>query len=382
MANSKKIIFTGGGTAGHVTPNLALIALCKKAGWEISYIGSKNGVECQLTKNIAVKYYAIFTGKLRRYFSWENFLDFFKIIFGICQAFFLCRKIKPQVIFSKGGFVAFPVVVGAWLNRTPIISHESDITPGLANKLIYPFATKLCVTFEETKKYFKQSEKIVVTGTPIRESLLSGDANKGRAICGFTPSKKIILVFGGSLGAEKINQTIRKLLPNILTEFQVAHVCGAGKIDLNCNHSGYKQFTYLDENFGDVLAAADLVISRAGANTIYELLALRKPNILIPLGTASSRGDQISNANYAATHGFSQVILETELTAAVLLQKINWVTQNLSTIAATLAQFKLADNNIIFNLISQCALIPARPCSSRGLQPNGANLSASTKKLR
>lgn len=352
MANNKKIIFTGGGTAGHVTPNLALIALCKKAGWEIFYIGSKNGIESQLTKNIAVKYYAIFTGKLRRYFSWENFLDFFKIILGILQAFFLCRKIKPQVIFSKGGFVAFPVVVGAWLNRIPVISHESDITPGLANKLIYPFATKLCVTFVETKKYFKQPEKIVVTGTPIRETLLNGDAAKGRALCGFTSNKKIILVFGGSLGAEKINQTIRKLLPKLLSEYQIAHVCGMGKIDPNCNYPGYKPFPYLDEDFGNVLACADLVISRSGANTVYELLALHKLNILIPLGTTFSRGDQIANANYAAAHGFSQVILESELTANFLLQKINWVIQNATAISSALAQFKAPDSsNLIFALL-------------------------------
>jgi len=353
MANSKKIIFTGGGTAGHVTPNLALIAQCKQAGWEIFYLGSKNGIEFQLTKNTAAKYHAIFTGKLRRYFSWQNFSDFFKIIIGICQAFFLCRKIKPQVIFSKGGFAAFPVVVGAWLNRVPVISHESDITPGLTNKLIYPFAVKLCITFEETKKYFKSPEKIIVTGTPIRESLLNGDADKGRAICSFMPDKKIILVFGGSLGAEKINQTIRELFPNILTEFQIAHVCGEGKINANYNYLGYKQFTYLNEDFGHVLAAANLVVSRAGANTVYELLALHKPNILIPLGTASSRGDQLMNANYAAAHGFSQVILESELTADVLLQKINWVVQNTAIISSALAQFKTADNHIIFNLLNQ-----------------------------
>lgn len=353
MANSKKIIFTGGGTAGHVTPNLALIAQCKKAGWEIAYIASKTGIENQLIEKTGIKYYAISTGKLRRYFSWENFLDFFKIIFGIYQAFFLCRKIKPQVIFSKGGFVAFPVVVGAWLNHIPIISHESDITPGLANKLIYPFATKLCITFEETKKYFKQSEKIVVTGTPLRENLLRGDAARGRELCGFTQDKKIILVFGGSLGAEKINQTIRELLPNILKDFQIIHVCGEGKIDVNCNYSGYKQFTYLDEDFGSVLASANLVVSRSGANTVYELLALHKPNILIPLGTASSRGDQISNANYAATHNFSQVILETELTADVLWQKINWTMEHYNKIITALTKFKSLDNNVVFNLIKQ-----------------------------
>jgi len=350
---SHKIIFTGGGTAGHVTPNLALLERCQRAGWEVFYIGSRTGIERQLIASYQIKYYAIFTGKLRRYFSWRNFFDPLKIFVGICQAFFLCRKLKPQVIFSKGGFVAFPVVVGAWLNRIPVISHESDVTPGLANRLIYPFTAKFCVNFAVTQKYFKSAQKIIVTGTPLRESLFHGNADQGRKICAFTSAKKIILVFGGSLGAEKINQVVRELLPNILTEFQIVHVCGAGKIAANCNYVGYKQFAYLNEDFGHVLAAADLVIARAGANTVYELLALHKPNILIPLA-GGSRGDQIVNAQYASSQGLSQMLPENELTADILWQKINWLNEHHPAVMEQLVKFQPLDSvSIIFELLEK-----------------------------
>ena len=353
MHLNPKIIFTGGGSAGHVTPNLALIEKCRKEHWEIFYLGSKNGMERELIAKIGILYYPIATGKLRRYFSVQNFLDCFRIIAGIVQAFSLCRKLKPQVVFSKGGFVAFPVVVGAWLNRIPVISHESDVTPGLANKLIYPFATKLCVTFPATQQYFKNSKKIVVTGTPLRESLLHGDAARGRDLCGFTTDKKIILVFGGSLGAEKINTVVRELLPELLYRFQIVHICGEGKIDARYDYPGYRQFAYLHEDFGHVLACADLIISRAGANTAYELLALRKLNILIPLSTQSSRGDQIANANYAAAQGFSQVILEKDLAADSLRQKINWVIEHNLAITTALAKFQMLDSKqLIYALLS------------------------------
>lgn len=335
----KKIIFTGGGTAGHVTPNIALIDQLPKQDWEISYIGSKTGIEKELITKKNIPYYAIATGKLRRYFSWQNFLDPLKIILGIFQAFFLCGKLKPNIVFSKGGFVAFPVVFAAWLHRIPVITHESDLTVGLANKLCFPFAKKICVTFPETKKYFKHPEKVVVTGTPIRAEFFQGDAKKGREICGFTPDKKIILVFGGSLGAGPINTAVRGLLPQILQEYQIAHVCGVGKIDASVHLSGYQQFEYLHEEFPDVMAAADLVISRAGANTIYELLMLKKPHILIPLGTSASRGDQIVNAEFCRKEGYSEVILESELQPENLRQKINAVMQNLELILKKLANF-------------------------------------------
>jgi UDP-N-acetylglucosamine--N-acetylmuramyl-(pentapeptide) pyrophosphoryl-undecaprenol N-acetylglucosamine transferase len=352
----KRIILTGGGTAGHVTPNLALLPELQRRGWEVFYVGSQNGIEKELVATKKIPYFPIATGKLRRYFSWQNFIDPWKILFGIVQSYLICRKIKPNAIFSKGGFVAFPVVVAAWLCRIPVIAHESDLTIGLANKLSFPFAKKICVTFPETIKHFKDKQKVTVTGTPIRQEFFSGDAAKGREICGFTSDKKILLVFGGSLGAESINVVIRSLLPKILDELQIVHVCGKGKVDESLHFSGYKQFAYLNEEFPHVMAAADLVIARAGANTIYELLVLKKPNILIPLGAATSRGDQIVNAEYCRKEHYSDVILENELTPELLSQKIRLMMQHHQNWINALKNFAVRDSiNLIIDLIEQNA---------------------------
>lgn len=349
------IIFTGGGTAGHVTPNIALIRRFQKEGWSINYIGSKNGIEKELIAPLEIPYFAIANGKLRRYFSWQNFIDPFKIIFGIIQAFFLCRKIKPNVVFSKGGFVTFPVVVAAFLNKIPVIIHESDLTPGLANRLGFRFANKICVTFPDTVKYLPDKTKAVVTGNPIREEFFSGSKEKGLEICGFSRDKKMILVFGGSLGADCINTAIRKLLPDILEKFQIAHVCGKGKIDNNYNYAGYKQFEYLHEEFPHVMAAADFVISRSGANTVYELLILRKPHIFIPLSKKYSRGDQIDNAKYFANLGFSQIVFEEDLLddkSQKLLEKILLVNEHCDEISAKLSTFTHMDAvSEIYNIV-------------------------------
>jgi UDP-N-acetylglucosamine--N-acetylmuramyl-(pentapeptide) pyrophosphoryl-undecaprenol N-acetylglucosamine transferase len=345
IKNSKTILFTGGGSAGHVTPNLALIKKFLTEGWQVVYVGSINGIEKEIIAKTAVPYYGILSGKLRRYFSWQNFIDPFKVIAGFFQAFFLCRQLKPAVVFSKGGFVAFPVVFAAWLNRIPVVAHESDLTPGLANRLSFPFAKVICLTFPESKKYFKNQKKWVVTGTPLREELFLGDANKGRALCRFSAAKKIILVYGGGLGANAINKAVRDLLPKLLVDYQVVHLCGKGKLDSHFdNLSGYIQFEYLHDELPDVMACADLVISRAGANSLYELLALQKLHILIPLSTAGSRGDQIDNAKYFASLGLSQVIFEEELTPEKLLEKIHWLADHQAVVAQALQQFKLPNS--------------------------------------
>jgi UDP-N-acetylglucosamine--N-acetylmuramyl-(pentapeptide) pyrophosphoryl-undecaprenol N-acetylglucosamine transferase len=341
---TKKILFTGGGSAGHVTPNLALIKKFQQEGWEVNYIGSQTGIEKEIITKLAIPYYAIATGKLRRYFSWQNFIDPWKIIFGIIQAFILIRKLKPNAVFSKGGFVAFPVVVAAWINRIPTIIHEADLTIGLANRLCLPFATKICVAFPETIAQIKNKEKAIITGIPIREDFFRGSVERGRTICGFTSDKKILLVFGGSLGADQINKVVRQLLPNILERFQIVHVCGEGKIDPNCNYTGYRQFAYLHEEFPDILAAADLVISRSGANSLYELIALRKPNILIPLAKTASRGDQILNAKYCAERGFSVVIFQEQLTPELLLEKIALVEKNRDVMIEAIKKFAVLDS--------------------------------------
>jgi UDP-N-acetylglucosamine--N-acetylmuramyl-(pentapeptide) pyrophosphoryl-undecaprenol N-acetylglucosamine transferase len=350
MANS--IFFTGGGSAGHVTPNLALIKKFQKAQWKIYYIGSKNGIERELITKQNIPFYSIATGKLRRYFSWQNFIDPCKIILGIIQAYFLCHKFKPQVLFSKGGFVAVPVVIAAWLNRIPIVIHEADSSIGLANKLCIPFAKKVCLTFPDTIKYIKNTNKAVITGMPIREEFFIGNADQGLQLCGFDKAKKTILVFGGSLGSDTINTVIRQLLPELLKTYQVIHVCGATKIDITHNKPGYKQFTFINEEFPHILAAADLVIARAGANTIYELVALRKPNILIPLPKEASRGEQIQNAKYAAKYGLSEVILNEELTPEKLLAKISTVMKTLDTIKKVMQGFPVLDStNDIYNIL-------------------------------
>ena len=350
---NKKIIFTGGGTAGHVTPNLALIAKFQEQHWDVAYIGSQKGIEKEIITKINIPYYAIATGKLRRYFSLQNFIDPIKIFFGIFQAITLIYKLKPKTVFSKGGFVAFPVVFAAWLTRVPVVIHESDLTIGLANKLCLPFAKKICVTFPPTVSQIKNKHKVILTGTPIREDFLNGDANKGKYLCAFDDNnKKIILVFGGSLGADIVNKNIRKILPKILTDFNVIHICGPGKIDSNCNYISYKQFEYLHEEFAHILAAADLVISRAGANSVYELIMAKKPNILIPLAAKSSRGDQILNANYCAENGYSELILQENLNPEILLKKIYTIEKNRDQIIKNMQGFNALNSiEIIYSLI-------------------------------
>jgi UDP-N-acetylglucosamine--N-acetylmuramyl-(pentapeptide) pyrophosphoryl-undecaprenol N-acetylglucosamine transferase len=357
--SKRKIILTGGGSAGHVIPNIALISKFKQEDWDIFYIGSKQGIERELIAKINVPYIAIATGKLRRYFSWQNFIDPFKVVYGLLQAIYYCHKIKPKIIFSKGGFVAFPVVVGAWLNRIPVVVHESDLIPGLANKLSFPFSKQICVTFALTKKGFKNREKITVTGTPIRPELYLGNAEHGRKICAFTSNKKIILVYGGGSGAEIINRNIRSLLPEMLADFQVIHGCGKNKVDSKLDIAGYKQFEFMGTELPDLLACANLVISRAGANSLCELLALNKPHILIPLSKAASRGDQIINAQYHAKLGLSQVILEDKLTPQTLIAKIQWVAEHENELITELAKHKKINSiEMIYGILEKNAGFP------------------------
>ena len=341
-----KIILTGGGTAGHVTPNLALIELLKEKNWQVEYIGSENGVEARLVKPIDVPYHSIKSGKLRRYFSLENFIDPFKIAYGVIQSFFIIRKIKPHLVFSKGGFVSFPVVVGAWLNRVPIIVHESDLTPGLANRLSFPFANKICLTFESASKHIEYANKTITTGTPIRQELFSGDAEQARKICGFQKDKPCILVIGGSLGANSINLTIRHGLKELLKQFQVIHICGQGKIDESLQTiTGYCQFEYVTDVLPDLFALASVVVSRSGANSLYEILALQKPHVLIPLSKKMSRGDQIENARHFKNLGVSTVLDDDALETNQLIQAIQEVFQNKTSIINQLSHLNIKPNN-------------------------------------
>jgi len=324
----KKIVLTGGGSAGHVTPNIALIPALKKAGYEIYYIGSYNGIEKKLIEDYNIPYFGIATGKLRRYFDPKNFTDPFRVLKGFTEAVKLLKRINPDVVFSKGGFVSVPVVRAAGALKIPYLVHESDMTPGLANKLSMSGAKKICCNFPETMRLLP-ADKAVLTGTPIREELGLGDKEVGKKLCGFEDDKPVLMVIGGSLGAQSVNETVRYALPRLLPYFNVVHICGKEKMDnLKLTVPGYKQFEYVKNELKDIFAMADIVVSRAGANSICELLALKKPNILIPLSTKSSRGDQMLNARSFEQQGFSLVIDNDDLDEDILVETIEDLYKN------------------------------------------------------
>ena len=357
-----RVLFTGGGTAGHVTPNIALLEAAIGKNWDVAYVGSTAGIEREMIGVLGIPYYAVASGKLRRYFSWQNFIDPFFILWGMLQSLVLCLRLRPDVVFSKGGFVAVPLVVAAWLLRVPVISHESDVTPGLANRLTYPFCRKICVTFEATKRYLPGG-KVNVTGTPVRQSLVAGDAAAGLKFLGFSGEKPVLLVFGGSLGAATINNQTRRALPGLLQAFDVVHVVGNGNLEASIEQSGsvkhYVQKEFIGEQFGHVLAAAAVVVSRAGANSLYELLMARKPHLLIPLGKAASRGDQLDNARVFADLGFSRVLYEEALTGDgksedVFVDTVRDVLAHSEEITARLQSFEIKDSvNLIIELIQE-----------------------------
>ncbi|MCR4605215.1 MAG: undecaprenyldiphospho-muramoylpentapeptide beta-N-acetylglucosaminyltransferase [Eubacterium sp.] len=319
----KKIILTGGGTAGHVTPNIALIPELEKRGFEIHYIGSKEGIEKELISNFDIPYYGISSGKLRRYFDVKNFTDPFRIINGYREAKKIIKDLKPDIVFSKGGFVTVPVVKAASSKGVPCVLHESDISPGLANRLCIKSADVICTNFPETVEHLPEG-KARVTGSPIRRELFEGNKPKGLEFCGFDDTKPVIMIIGGSLGSVKVNEAVRSILPKLLDRFQVVHLCGKEKLDESLvGTKGYIQFEYVQKELKDIMCAADMVISRAGANAICELVALAKPNILIPLSLEASRGDQILNAESFEKQGYSYLLREEDMTDETLLEAID-----------------------------------------------------------
>lgn len=350
----KRIVLTGGGTAGHVTPNIALIPTLQKEGYEIHYIGSYDGIERKLIEEMGIPYYGISSGKLRRYFDVKNFSDPFKVLKGYSDAKKLLKKLKPDIIFSKGGFVTVPVVIAAKRLSIPAIIHESDMTPGLANKLAIPSATKVCCNFPETMKYLPVG-KSVLTGSPIRRELMEGSKEKALHFLGFNSSKPVIMIIGGSLGSVAINNAIRSNLDTLLEKFQIVHLCGEGKLDPSLeSKKGYRQFEYIKKELADIFALSDVVISRAGANAICELLALRKPNILIPLSAAASRGDQILNARSFEKQSFSVVIEEEQLTTESLSAAIKEVFEHKEKYISAMGNSSQTDAIVtITNLIKE-----------------------------
>ena len=339
----KRIILTGGGTAGHVTPNIALMPALEKKGFDIRYIGSKNGMEREMIRAVHVPYYGISSGKLRRYFDVKNFTDPFRVLKGYLEARSIMKKLKPDIVFSKGGFVTVPVVMAAKHCGIPVIIHESDMTPGLANKLALPSASKVCCNFPETLNHLPE-EKAVLTGSPIRKELFEGNREKGLRFCGFTSDKPVLLIMGGSLGSVAINTAVRKELDVLLETFQIAHLCGKGNLDPSLdNKKGYAQFEFVSDELNNIFACTDLMVSRAGANAICEILALRKPNVLIPLSAKASRGDQILNAASFEKQGYSYVLQEEDVTNETLLKAILTVYEQKDTYINSMEKSKLSD---------------------------------------
>ena len=349
-----KIVFTGGGTAGHVIPNIALIRKLMDEGWEIHYIGSENGMERAMIEGIpGVRYYGIACGKLRRYFSLQNFVDPFRVLRGVGQAREIMKRIRPDVVFSKGGFVSVPVVMAA--GRTHVVAHESDYTPGLANRIAERFADTVCVTFEDTARYIRHGTP-VFTGTPIRPELYRGDRSRALRFTGLSGNKPVLLVMGGSSGAVRLNELLRGALSRLLPRFDVVHLCGRGKVDESSRQAGYVQFEYVDAEMADLFALADVVLSRAGANAVFEFLALAKPAVLVPLPLSASRGDQILNAQYFEKKGYARMVDQDTATSDSLAEAVEQLYENRKAyIAAMTADVRLDGTDEVLSEIRRAA---------------------------
>lgn len=361
MLRKISVVFTGGGSAGHVTPNLAIIPLLRKRfsdkdiSLDIHYIGSENGIEKEMiSAHSDITYHSIRTGKLRRYFSWQNFTDPFRVIAGCGDARKLLAEIKPAVVFSKGGFVSVPVAAGAHHHKIPVIAHESDMTPGLANKISARFATKICTTFPDTVKDLPKGVG-VYTGSPVRPELFNGSAEAARARYGFD-KKPVILIMGGSLGSATLNKTIRESLAQLTEKYNIIHLCGKGNIDNKFVKfaPSYQQFEFISDELPDVLALADLIISRAGSNAIHEFLALHKPMLLIPLPLTSSRGDQILNAESFEKRGYAIVLREEQISQSTFMSAVSYVEKDKEKMKAAMESCENTNGaNVIAELIAK-----------------------------
>lgn len=324
----RTIVFTGGGSAGHVTPNIAIMNEMDHRIWNMKYIGSNKGIERELIEKLNIPYYPISSGKLRRYIDFENLVDVFRVIRGCFEARAVLKKLRPNVVFSKGGFVSVPVIVAARSLGIPILIHESDMTPGLANKISQRFATKIFTSFEETKNYFPKNQTMVI-GSPIRKEILNGSAEKGRKFLGFNNNLPVLTIMGGSLGAQKINDAVRESIKQLTSKYQIVHLCGKGNVDKKLQGTpGYMQFEYVHDELPDILAATDSVITRGGSNAIFEFLALKIPMLIIPLSKQQSRGDQILNAKSFEEKGYSLTLEEENLTNESLLKYLDQLEKN------------------------------------------------------
>lgn len=349
----KKICLTGGGTAGHVMPNVALIPYLKKRGASIYYIGS-SGIEKKIIESYGIGFRTILSGKLRRYLSFKNIIDGFKVIIGCFQSFFILLFHRVDVVFSKGGFVSVPVCVAAKLLKIKIITHEADLSLGLANRIISRLADKVCYSFEDTKKYIPET-KAVLTGIPIRDELLEGDPQRGYKFCGFQPKEKdprrVVLIMGGSLGALRINKVVDRCIQTLCKSYKIVHITGK-----NYTHEpilgSYAPFEYISVELKDVFSITDLVVARAGANSIFEYLRLKIPMLLIPL-KIGSRGDQVQNATYFVKKGYAYMLDETELDQKSLVKAVADLDQNSLVIKNNMNSSLSDASKIITDLIFQ-----------------------------
>lgn len=333
-----RIILTGGGTGGHLTPLIAVAKKIKEKVPEVEFyfIGPKGKMEDEIMGRENIPIRNILAGKLRRYFSFQNVVDFFKIPLGIIKSLWLLLVLMPDAIFSKGGYASFPVVVAGWLYRIPILIHESDSNPGLANSMLGKFSDRVAVAYVEAEKYFP-AVQVVLTGNPLSERISQGDANRARQTFGLTESKKVIYVTGGSQGAKSINDKILRILPQLMHKYQIIHQTGeydfenvvrvAGEIGFKAGRDGYYPIAFIKENIEDVFAVADLVISRSSATTISEIAANKKPAILIPLETSAS-DHQRMNAYSLARIGGCIVMEENNMGEHMLLEKINEIMES------------------------------------------------------
>lgn len=330
MKKQNKLIFmTGGGTAGHVNPNLALAEPLQKAGYRVEYLGQKNEIEYQLATGAGLPFHQVSSGRLHRSLNPDTLRTPFRVLKGIVQAVRVIRRERPALIFCKGGFASLPAAVAGRLTHTKVILHESDLTPGLANKLCAPFANRICTTFEETVKYLPQG-KTVFTGTPIRAALQNGSREKGFALTGLNPAgNPVLLVIGGSQGAGALNDVIHDHLETLLENYQIVHLYGGEQSGFEVKQMpGYFAMAYAKDELPDLYAMTDMVLSRAGANSINELLLLKLPHILVPLPLTVSRGDQILNAEHFKQKGFSYVLPQEELNIESLQQALSYVQEH------------------------------------------------------
>ena len=350
----KRIVLTGGGSAGHVTPHLAILPHLLEKGYDVHYIGTKDGIEKGMVAALpSVTYHEVKSGKLRRYFDWKNFTDPFRVMAGAVESIRLMRKLKPDVCFSKGGFVSVPVVYGAWCRHVPTLCHESDLTPGLANKICSKFAKKVATTFPECAK--AMGEKGIMTGTPLRASLFAGSRDEGLRIAGLSGDKPVLLMMGGSLGAQSVNKCLRETLPLLLPHMDVVHLTGKGNMDESLRDvKGYVQFEFLSDELPHVLSAADFILSRAGSNALCEFQALKKPMLLIPYPMGASRGDQILNAESYRARGLAHVLQQSDMTTETLKDAIFRLMESKDQLVAALNDAPPADGTaMILKLIEE-----------------------------